>query len=47
MLNLNSSYFASAADVYRYSGGGNAEAGETYLKNQATVRDHFFANYDK
>ena len=47
VMNANSGYFASATDLYRYSGGGNAEAGEAYLKNQGTVRDYFIANYDK
>ena len=47
VMNANGDYFPDATSIYKYAGAGNADAGETYMKNQTTVRDHFLANYDK
>ncbi len=47
IMSANGDYFPDADSVYKYAGAGNAEAGGAYMKNQATVRDNFIANYDK
>ncbi|MBQ6843939.1 MAG: FKBP-type peptidyl-prolyl cis-trans isomerase [Agathobacter sp.] len=47
VLKANGALFPDAESFYKYAGGGNAEAGEAYMKNQTTVREHFLANYDK
>ena len=47
VLEANSGFFKDEASICKYFAAGNAEAGETYLKNLETVRDHFFADYDK
>lgn len=47
VISVNSDYFPDADSIHKYAGGGNAEAGESYIKNQTAVRDNFLANYEK
>lgn len=47
IMSANGTYFPDAESIYKYTGVGNAEAGESYMKNQTAVRDNFIANYEK
>lgn len=47
IISANGTYFPEAESIYKYTGLGNVEAGETYMKNQTAVRNNFIANYDK
>lgn len=46
IIDINGTYFPDADSIYKYSGLGNADAGESYMKNQTAVREHFLANYE-
>ena len=47
IMDANGTYFPDADSVHKYSGIGNAQAGEAYMKNQTAVRENFMEKYDK